>query len=88
MIITSGLNVYPQEVEAPLEGRPSVAEAAVAGVAQQYWSEQVTAWIVIRPGGEFDERALMAHARAAQAGYKCPSRCSSSRPYRAITLAR
>jgi malonyl-CoA/methylmalonyl-CoA synthetase len=72
MIITGGMNVYPLEVEAALESHPSVAEAAVAGVPHQYWGEQVTAWVVIRPGGEFDERALMAHVRAALAGYKCP----------------
>ena len=72
MIITGGLNVYPQEVEIVLESHPSVAEAAVAGVPHEHWGEQVTAWVVMRPGGEFDERALMAHARAALAGYKCP----------------
>jgi acyl-CoA synthetase (AMP-forming)/AMP-acid ligase II len=72
MIITGGLNVYPQEVEIVLESHPSVAEAAVAGVPHEHWGEQVTAWVVTRPGGEFDERALIAHARAALAGYKCP----------------
>ena len=72
MIITGGLNVYPAEVETALESHPSVAEAAVAGVPHDRWGEQVTAWVVMRPGREFDERALIAHARAALTSYKCP----------------
>jgi acyl-CoA synthetase (AMP-forming)/AMP-acid ligase II len=72
MIITGGLNVYPREVELVLEDHPSVAEAAVAGVPHQRWGEQVTAWVVMRPGRDFDERALIAHARTALAAYKCP----------------
>jgi acyl-CoA synthetase (AMP-forming)/AMP-acid ligase II len=72
MIITGGLNVYPREVEIALESHPSVAEAAVAGVPHERWGEQVTAWVVIRPGGGFDQAALIAHARAALAAYKCP----------------
>jgi acyl-CoA synthetase (AMP-forming)/AMP-acid ligase II len=72
MIITGGLNVYPREVELVLEDHRSVAEAAVAGVPHERWGEQVTAWVVIRPGHDFDERALIAHARTALAAYKCP----------------
>jgi acyl-CoA synthetase (AMP-forming)/AMP-acid ligase II len=72
MIITGGLNVYPREVELALEDHPSVAEAAVAGVPHERWGEQVTAWVVMRPGHDFDERALIAHARTALAAYKCP----------------
>jgi acyl-CoA synthetase (AMP-forming)/AMP-acid ligase II len=74
MIITGGLNVYPREVETVLEEHPSVAEAAVAGVTHPRWGEQVTAWITLRPGAGFDEAALIAHARTALAGYKCPKR--------------
>jgi acyl-CoA synthetase (AMP-forming)/AMP-acid ligase II len=72
MIISGGLNVYPQEVETVLESHPSVAEAAVAGVPHEHWGEQVTAWVVMQPGRELDEHALIAHARAALAAYKCP----------------
>jgi malonyl-CoA/methylmalonyl-CoA synthetase len=74
MIITGGLNVYPREVETVLEEHPSVAEAAVAGVPHPHWGEQVTAWVAVRPGHDFDEAALIAHARTALAGYKCPKR--------------
>ncbi len=74
MIITGGLNVYPREVETVLEEHPAVAEAAVAGVPHPHWGEQVTAWVALRPGCAFDEAALIAHARTALAGYKCPKR--------------
>jgi len=72
MIITGGLNVYPREVEIVLEAHPSVAEAAVAGLPDDHWGEQVTAWVVLRDGHPFDEAALVAHARTQLAGYKCP----------------
>ena len=74
MIITGGLNVYPREVETVLEEHPSVAEAAVTGVPHPHWGEQVTAWVALRPGHDFDEAALIAHAHTALAGYKCPKR--------------
>jgi acyl-CoA synthetase (AMP-forming)/AMP-acid ligase II len=74
MIITGGLNVYPREVEIALESHPSVAEAAVAGVADERWGERVTAWVVPADGPGFDEAALIAHARTLLAGYKCPKR--------------
>jgi len=74
MIITGGLNVYPREVEIALESHPSVAEAAVAGVADERWGERVTGWVVPADGHGFDEAALIAHARTLLAGYKCPKR--------------
>jgi malonyl-CoA/methylmalonyl-CoA synthetase len=74
MIITGGLNVYPREVETVLEAHPAVAEAVVAGLPDEHWGEQVTAWVVVRPGQEFDEAALIAHAHTVLTGYKCPKR--------------
>jgi acyl-CoA synthetase (AMP-forming)/AMP-acid ligase II len=74
MIITGGLNVYPREVEIALESHPSVAEAAVAGVADERWGERVTAWVVPADGHGFEESALIAYARTLLAAYKCPKR--------------
>ena len=74
MIITGGLNVYPREVETVLEEHPSVAEAAVAGIPHPHWGEQVTAWVTLRHGHDFDEAALITHARTTLAGYKTPKR--------------
>lgn len=72
MIITGGLNVYPREVEIALESHPGVSEAAVAGLRHDRWGEQVTAWVVMRPGHAFDEAQLIAHARGLLVAYKCP----------------
>jgi malonyl-CoA/methylmalonyl-CoA synthetase len=71
LIITGGLNVYPREVEDVLLTHPGVAEAAVAGVADEEWGEVVTAWVV--PAGEAPEpKALLDHAAGRLAGFKCP----------------
>jgi malonyl-CoA/methylmalonyl-CoA synthetase len=74
MIITGGLNVYPREVEIALEAHPSVSEAAVAGLPDDRWGEQVTAWVVLRDGHRLDEAGLIAHAHTVLTGYKCPKR--------------
>jgi acyl-CoA synthetase (AMP-forming)/AMP-acid ligase II len=49
-----------------------VAEAAVTAVPHPRWGEQVTAWVVPRPGATADAAALIAHARTQLAAYKCP----------------
>ena len=72
MIITGGMNVYPREVEIALEAHPSVLEAAVAGRPHERWGEQVTAWVVVREGHDFNEAALIGHTRTLLAPYKCP----------------
>ena len=72
LIITGGLNVYPREVELALETHPAVAEAAVAALPHPRWGEQVTAWVVLRPGHDFRPAGLIAHARTRLAAYKCP----------------
>jgi acyl-CoA synthetase (AMP-forming)/AMP-acid ligase II len=72
LIITGGLNVHPREVEIALESHPAVAEAAVAGIPHPRWGEQVTAWVVPRPGCGVSADDLIAHARTRLAPYKCP----------------
>jgi acyl-CoA synthetase (AMP-forming)/AMP-acid ligase II len=72
MIITGGMKVYPREVEVALESHPDVAEAAVAGVASERWGEQVTAWVVMKPGAQFDAGELIEHAGKMLAPYKRP----------------
>ncbi|HEX2744960.1 MAG TPA: AMP-binding protein, partial [Streptosporangiaceae bacterium] len=83
MIITGGLNVYPAEVEIALEAHPSVSEAAVAGLPDDRWGEQVTAWVVLRDGHRLDEAGLIAHAHTVLTGYKC-----SKRVFRVTSLPR
>lgn len=71
-IITGGENVSPVEVEAVLEAHPAVAEAAVHGRPDAEWGQRVTATVVLRPGAESSEAALLAHCRATLAPFKVP----------------
>ncbi len=50
MIIRGGFNVYPREVEEVLYGHPSVGEAAVVGVADSEYGEEIKAYVSLKPG--------------------------------------
>ncbi|MCY2959025.1 MAG: AMP-binding protein [Planctomycetota bacterium] len=73
VIISGGENVSSIEVEDCLMSHPSVAEAAVIGVPDEKWGETVKALVVLRPGVEANDRALIDHCRAHLAHYKCPT---------------
>jgi len=70
LIISGGLNVYPAEVEALLDDRADVAEAAVIGVPHPDFGEAVVA--VVQPAGPFDAQAVRAELRQDLAGFKLP----------------
>jgi long-chain acyl-CoA synthetase len=72
MIVTGGENVYSTEVEDVLYRHPAVLEAAVFGIPDPKWGEAVHAVVVSRAEVTADE--LIAHCRAAIAGYKVPRR--------------
>jgi fatty-acyl-CoA synthase len=72
MIKTGGENVASREVEEVLYELDGVAEVAVFGVAHPRWIEAVTAAVVPLPGVTLTPEAVIAHARARLAGYKCP----------------
>ena len=74
MIITGGENVYTAEVERVLHEHQAVLEAAVIGLPDTRWGEQVTAAIVARPGVSPRADELQAFCRAQLAGYKVPRR--------------
>lgn len=72
VIITGGQNVYPREIEEVLLRHPSVADAAVVGVPDEYWGEAVTACLVLKPETQLDVESLRQFCRADLAGYKVP----------------
>ena len=74
MIIVSGFNVYPNEVEAVVQGCPGVAENACIGVADEKSGEAVQVFIVRAPGVELSEDDVIAHCRAELTAYKVPRR--------------
>jgi long-chain acyl-CoA synthetase len=71
-IISGGVNVYPQEVEAVLRSHPSVTEALVYGVPHEEWGQEVRAWVVPAFGQPLDPERLRGWLRERVAGYKCP----------------
>ncbi len=74
LVITGGLNVYPKEVEAEIDAIPGVLESAVFGVAHKDLGEGVTAAVVLRPGAEVDEAAIIAALDGRLARFKQPRR--------------
>ena len=72
MIITSGFNVYPKEVEIVLGLHPAVAAARAVGKEDLIRGEIVKALVVKRPGMDIEERELLRHCRAYLSSYKVP----------------
>src|SRR6266568_2842441 len=75
MIIASGFNVYPREVEEVLFHHPAVQEAAVAGTPDEYRGETVAAFVILKPGfapSEETRQSILAYCKQNLAGYKVP----------------
>lgn len=73
LILVSGFNVYPREVEDVLVRHPDVEEAAVIGIPHPYTGEAVKALVVVRSGAQLSADDVVAHAAASLARFKCPS---------------
>ncbi len=74
LIITSGFNVVPREVEEVLYEHPAILEAAVAGLPHEKKGEEVSAWIVLKPGFSVTEEEIITYCREKLAPYKIPRR--------------
>jgi long-chain acyl-CoA synthetase len=73
LILVSGFNVYPREVEDVVQTHPDVAEVAVIGVPHPYTGETVKALVVPRPGSAPTAASIIEHAAARLARFKCPT---------------
>lgn len=71
LIIVSGFNVYPREVEGVLEAMPGIREVAVVGVADETTGETVKAYVVA--DDEIEVTAVIDFARTKLARFKCPT---------------
>ena len=76
MIVTSGYNVYPSQLENIIEGHPAVQRSCVIGVKDPLKMQRVKAFIVLKDGYKADEAMredLMKHCKAHIAKYALPS---------------
>jgi long-chain acyl-CoA synthetase len=73
LVIVSGFNVYPREVEEALASHPDVAEVAVVGIPDPDTGEAVKAFIVPRPGTSPDPEEIVRHAGTRLARFKWPA---------------
>jgi long-chain acyl-CoA synthetase len=74
LVIVSGFNVYPAEVEEVIVEHPGVADAAVVGVDHPHTGETVKAFVVPRPGVELEEDDVIDFVAERLARYKCPTK--------------
>jgi long-chain acyl-CoA synthetase len=72
MIIASGYNVYPRDVEEVLYEHPAIRECCVAGIPDGYRGETVKAYVVLRPGAELDLDEMREFCKERLAAYKVP----------------
>ena len=72
LIIVSGYNVYPREVDEVLFAHPAVLEAAAIGIPHAEKGEVVKAFVVLRPGATATADEIIAHCRRSLAPFKVP----------------
>jgi long-chain acyl-CoA synthetase len=72
MILCSGYNVYPDEIDRVLVAHPAVLESGTIGVPDPGRGETVKSFVVLRPGESATAEELMAYCRENMAAYKTP----------------
>lgn len=73
MLIRGGENIYPREIEDVIFAMPQVAAVEVFGVPDEFYGEQVAAWIQLREGEVCSEQQIRDFCRAELAHYKIPA---------------
>ncbi len=72
MIVTSGNNVYPKEVETVIFEHPAVQSVAVVGLPDEVRGEAVHAFVVLAPGARATEGVIVEHCHRNLARFKVP----------------
>ncbi|MGH9956788.1 MAG: class I adenylate-forming enzyme family protein [Pyrinomonadaceae bacterium] len=74
MIIRGGENIYPREIDEVLYQHNAVAAAAVIGVPDKLYGEEVAAFIVLKDGMKVNEAEIISFCQERLADFKCPKR--------------
>ena len=72
MILCSGYNVYPDEIDRVLMAHPQILEAATIGVPDERRGETVKSFVVTKPDQQLSEADILAYCRENLAAYKIP----------------
>ncbi|MCL5807059.1 MAG: long-chain fatty acid--CoA ligase [Deltaproteobacteria bacterium] len=72
MIIASGFNIYPKEIDEILFDHPKILEACAIGVSDAYRGETIKAFVVVKPGESLTEEEIIAYCKGKLAAYKIP----------------
>ncbi|MEE8873556.1 long-chain-fatty-acid--CoA ligase FadD1 [Pseudomonas helleri] len=72
MILVSGFNVYPNELEDVMASLPGVLQSAAIGIPDEKTGELIKVFIVVKPGMTLTKEQVMAHMRANLTAYKAP----------------
>jgi long-chain acyl-CoA synthetase len=73
LVLVSGFNVYPFEIESIIASHPDVAEVAVIGVPHESTGETVKAFVVPLPGRTLTREQVAALCESRLARFKCPT---------------
>ena len=72
MIIRGGEKIYPREIEEFLFTHPQIAQVAVFGVPDEFYGEEVMAWIQLHAGERVTEEEIRAYCQGRIAHFKIP----------------
>jgi long-chain acyl-CoA synthetase len=72
LIIASGFNIYPRDIEEVLYEHPAIQEAVVIGVPDPYRGEDVKAFVVLKAGKTVNEEEVIQYCKQNMAAYKVP----------------
>ena len=72
MIIRGGENIYPKEIEGILFTHPSVAQVAVIGIPDEFYGEEVMAWVQLHSGEKATEEDMKNFCKERIAHFKVP----------------
>ncbi|MFA5284286.1 MAG: long-chain fatty acid--CoA ligase [Smithellaceae bacterium] len=73
VIVASGFNIFPKEIDEILFEHPNISEACCIGIPDEYRGETVKAFIVIKPGATVTKQEVTAFCKERMTGYKVPT---------------